>query len=158
MDTFPSNTGISEVRGIVKLAKDNGNSIDISKLAKETKRGIDVLLPAIDACRLFGICAVSGGVVTLTAMGKSLTTATKLQSEMKRRLAMMEPFRSAIEIISSKKNISTEGLSEALKGRGITLYAEKSMNADMVRALMLKWAVRLKLLSYDLKSDSWSLA
>ena len=151
------NTGISEVRGIIKLAKDNGNSVEVSKLARETKRGIDILLPAIDACKLLGICAVSGGVVKLTNMGKSLTML-ELQAEMKRRLARMEPFKSAIEAVKSEKNVTTKRLSEALKRKGITLYAERSMNDEMLKALMLKWAVRLGLFSYDPKSDSWHVA
>ena len=154
---FPLDAGISEMRGIIKLTADNGNTVGISKLAKETKRGIDLLLPIIDACRLLGICTVKGGVVTLTNFGKSLTTPD-IQKELAKKLARIEPFKSSLCIIRSQGGISTKRLSEVLKRKGITLYTERSMNEEMLKNLLLKWAVRSKLLSYDQKSESWHAA
>ena len=154
---FPLNAGISELRCIIKLAKDNGNAIVISKLAKETKRGIDVLLPHIDAGRLLGICTVEKGVITLTSFGTSLTTSN-IHKALKTRLARIEPFKSSLGIIKSQKSITTKKLSAELEKEGIMLYSEKSMNEEVLKALFLKWAVRLKLFSYDPKSDAWQIA
>ncbi len=46
---FPPGPGISRVRGIVNIIKQNKGKIEISKLAEEAEEDIDDLLPQIEA-------------------------------------------------------------------------------------------------------------
>ncbi len=155
-EMFPLNTGITELRSLIKLAKDNGNSIVLSKVAEETKKGIDVLLPLVDACRMLGLCSVSEGSIHLTEYGVNLT-AGNMRNELSRQLAKTEPFKHVLEIVGLQKRITTGKLADLLSGAGITLYTEKSVDAELLKTLLLKWAVRLRMLSYDTNTDTWSI-
>jgi hypothetical protein len=156
MELFPLGAGISELRGIIKLTKDNGNAIEISRLATETRKGIDVLLPLIDACRILGLCTVKGGSMKLTASGLRLT-AGNMRAILSKRLADIEPFKRSFAVIGSHKRLTTVRLSELLGRDGIILYSEKATNVELLKGLLLKWAVRLNLSSYNPKTDEWSL-
>lgn len=155
-EMFPLNTGITELRSLIKLAKDNGNSIELSKVAEETKKGIDILLPLVDACRMLGLCTVSEGSIQLTEYGINLTTGN-MRNELSRQLAKIEPFKHVLEIVGLQRHVGTGRLTELLSGAGITLYAEKSVDAELLKALLLKWAIRLRMLSYNIRTDTWSI-
>ncbi len=155
-EMFPLNTGITELRSLIKLAKDNGNSIELSKVAEETKKGIDVLLPLVDACRMLGLCTVNEGSIQLTEYGINLT-AGNMRNELSRQLSKIEPFKHVLEIVGLQKRVSTSKLADLLSGAGITLYTEKSVDAELLKMLLLKWAVRLRMLSYDVSNDTWSI-
>lgn len=157
MELFPLNAGISELRGLIKLIKDNGSAIEISELAKEAETEIDALLPLIDACRLLGLCRVSDGSIKLTDPGVNLTMRN-VHDVLKKSLVQIEPFKSSFAILNAEKSVTTERLSELLGNAGITLYTEKVMNAELLKKLLLKWCVRLKLFAYDPKADEWSIA
>ena len=157
MEMFPLDAGISELRGIVKLVKENGNAIGVSKLAKETRKEIDALLPLIDACRMLGICTVRDGSIKLTNSGLSLT-ARNMREKLSKELVRIEPFKSSLTIVKFKKKITTTRLSEILGRNGIMLYSEKATNSELLKGLLLKWAVRLRLLSYNQETDEWYMA
>lgn len=157
MELFPLNTGVSELRGLVKLIKDNGNAIEISQLARETKRQIDALLPIIDACRLLGLCTIKGGAVELTDSGINLT-GRNMRDTLSKSLVRIEPFKSSFSILKSQRNATTGRLSERLRGGGIMLYSERVVNAELLKRLLLEWAVRLGVLSYNPKNDAWYIA
>jgi hypothetical protein len=155
-EMFPLNTGITELRSLIKLAKENGNSIELSKVAEETKKGIDVLLPLVDACRMLGLCTVNEGAIQLTEYGINLTTGN-MRNELSRQLGKIEPFKHVLEIVGLQRRISTGRLAELLSGAGITLYTEKAVDAELLKTLLLKWAVRLRMLSYDVRNDAWTI-
>ena len=56
-----------------------------------------------------------------------------------------------------QRRISTGRLAELLSGAGITLYTEKAVDAELLKSLLLRWAVRLRMLSYDVRNDTWTI-
>ncbi|MGC8651670.1 MAG: AAA-associated domain-containing protein [Candidatus Micrarchaeia archaeon] len=155
MGQFPVNVGISEVRGIVELVKENGNSLSLSKLAKEAKEEVDKLLPLLDAAEMLQLCTVENGIVELTALGASLNPRNVTQV-LGKALSGLDPFKTVFAVLSQGPRNSSE-LAAALKSRNITLYADDITNIELLRGLLLKWGLRLKLVSYSRSNDVWSL-
>jgi len=157
MGQFPIDVGISEVRGIIEIVKDNGNALSIAKLAEEAEEEIDKLLPLLDAAEMLGLCTVEDGVVKLSKDGIALTLRNSVQM-ISKSLKAIEPFKSVIEALSSSGELTTSELAARLKGKNIVLYADDMTNIEMLRGLLLKWGVRVKLFSYNRNADQWTLA
>ena len=151
---FPLGPGISRVRGIVSIIKQNKGHIEISKLAEEAEEDIDDLLPLIEACKLLGFAVVDESEVRLTEKGSRLTFSnfSKLISE---SLTEVEPFKSTIRIIDSRK-VNTLELFGTLRSRGIILHGEDVTNDILLKKLLIRWGVRSKLINYSQESDLWS--
>ncbi|MCL4373333.1 MAG: AAA-associated domain-containing protein [Candidatus Marsarchaeota archaeon] len=155
MGQFPINVGISEVRGIIEIVKDNGNALSLSKLAEEAEEEVDKLLPLLDAAEMLGLCTVENGTVKLTSTGIGLTQRNAPQVFAK-ALSGIEPFKSVMDALSQGPLTSSE-LAAALKGKNIILYADDVTNMEMLRNLLLKWGVRSKIVSYSRSDDLWSI-
>ncbi len=153
MGQFPANVGISEIRGIVEILKDNGGSMELSKLAEEAEEEIDKLLPLIDAAEMLGLCIVQNGTIVLSPSGKSLTMHNSSQI-IGKALSSIEPFKTVLERLANG-SASTHELAEILKSKGIVLYNEDMTNESMLSSMLMKWGVRTKLLSYT--KERWSL-
>ena len=151
---FPLNTGVSQIRGIIEIIRDNKGSMDISKLADETNDEIDDLFPLIDTCVLLGVCSVKEGMVKLTASGRILATHNTREVFAK-ALERVEPFKTAISIIK-KNDITTQDLARQLHSKGIFYNSDMITNTELLKNLLLKWGVRNKLLTYNYDSDVWS--
>jgi len=151
---FPLGPGISRVRGIVSIIKQNNGRIEISKLAEESEEDIDDLLPLIEACKLLGFAAVDESEVKLTDKGSKLTFSnfSKLINE---GLVEVEPFKSTIKIIDNRK-VNSQELFKTLRSRGILLHGEEATNDILLKKLLIRWGVRSKLINYDQESDLWS--
>ncbi len=155
MKLFPLDTGVSQIRGIVEIMKDNKGSIEMSKLAEETNDEIDDLFPLIDTCVLLKLCTVREGVVKLTKSGMNLATNNTRQVFAK-ALDKVEPFKSALVEVKKNKEISTQDLAGALYKKGILYNSDQITNTELLKNLMLKWGVSNKLLSYNNDSDMWT--
>lgn len=155
MKLFPLSTGVSQIRGIVEIIKDNKNTIEVSKLAEQTNEEIDDLFPLIDTCVLLKLCTVKDGKVTLTKVGANLATHNTLDV-FSRALGRVEPFKSTIMILKRKGAMSTQDLSRALSKKGIMFNTDEITNIELLKNLLLKWGVRNKLLSYNYDTDMWS--
>ncbi len=151
---FPLGPGISRVRGIVSIIKQNKGHIGISQLAEEAEEDIDDLLPLIEACKLLNFTIVDESEVKLTDTGSKLTFSnfSKLISD---GLTDVEPFKSAIRVIDSRK-VSTSELFGTLRSRGIVIHGDQVTNDILLKKLLIRWGVRSKLLNYDQSSDLWS--
>lgn len=155
MKLFPLNTGVSQIRGIIEIIKDNKNTIEVSKLAEETNEEIDDLFPLIDTCVLLKLCTVKDGSVTLTKSGKNLATHNTREVFAK-ALDKVEPFKSTTAILNKNKELSTQDLSRALYKKGIFFNSDEITNIELLKNLFLKWGVGNKLFSYNNDSDMWS--
>lgn len=154
MELFPLDAGISEIRGILKLIKENNDSLEISKLAREAHRDIDDLFPLIDACKLLGLCTVKNGVMSLTESGFNLTMHNQ-QGLIAKNLTVVEPFKSILEILKNRKGIDTKHLSRMLRQKRISFYSDEMTNMALLKHLLLHWAVRCGILNYKSESDIW---
>lgn len=154
MRLFPLNTGVSEIRGIVDILRDNGGTMDMSKLAAETNEEIDVLFPIVDTCVILGLCTISKGVVKLTKSGSELGSHNTKELFAK-ALKKVEPFKSALGIINREK-VSTRELAAKLKKKGIYFHQDEIVNMELLKNLLVKWGVTNVLFSYDGSIDLWS--
>lgn len=155
MKLFPLDTGVSQIRGIIEIIKDNKGSIDMSELAQETNDEIDDLFPLIDTCVLLKLCTVKEGAVKLTKSGSNLATHNTREVFAK-ALNKVEPFKSAMAVITKNKEISTQDLAQALYKKGILYNSDEITNTELLKNLLLKWGVRNKLFSFNNDSDVWS--
>jgi len=156
MGQFPIGVGITELRGVLEILKENGGALSLAKLADESEEEIDKLLPLLDAGELLGLCKVKNGVVRLTEEGKKLKLSN-ITSMLSKKLKEIEPFNSVIDILS-KKSLNTEEIAEELKSRNIILNADDITNVELLRSLLIRWGVRTKLLAYNKDLDSWSIS
>jgi len=156
MRQFPIGVGITELRGVLEIMKENGGALSLAKLADESEEEIDKLLPLLDAGELLGLCEVKNGIAKLTEEGKKLKLSN-ITSMLSKKLKEIEPFNSIIDILS-KKSLNTEEIAEELKSRNIILNADDTTNVEILRNLLIKWGVRTKLLAYNKDSDSWSIS
>ena len=155
MGQFPIGAGITELRGVLKILKENEGALSLAKLADESEEEIDKLLPLLDAGELLGLLEVKNGIVRLSEEGKRLGLGN-ITNMLSKRLKEIEPFKSVIDILS-KKSLNTEEIAEELKSRDIILNADDITNVEILRNLLIKWGVRTKLLAYNKDSDSWSI-
>jgi len=154
---FPMEAGITQMRGVLKIVKDNGGSMGIAELADEAEEEIDDLFPILDACQLLNLAKVDGGKIKLTESGKELSLKN-MQKIIKEPLMEIEPFKTVLLAVKVDGHITTEKLTEVLKENNLAFYSSKHKFMEQLRRLLVKWAVRLNMLKYEQESDSWSLA
>lgn len=149
---FPSGVGMSHVRGIVSIVKDNNGVISLSKLAEEAEEDVDDLLPLIEASKALGLIRIVNSDVKLTEKGKELTSASTRRA-IREGLVKIEPFKTTVKALSGGSKTTLE-LFDYLAKRGIfDDYPEFS--SESLLKLLVSWGVRSKLLSYDEQNDSW---
>jgi hypothetical protein len=153
MGQFPIGAGITELRGIIEIIKENGGAINLSKLAEESEEEIDTLLPLLDAGEMLGLVEVKDGIVKLTQDGKALKIGN-ISNILSKKLKNIEPFKSVLEILD-KNELTTPEIAEELRARGIILNADDMTNVELLRNMLVKWTLRTKLLEYNRDSDSW---
>jgi len=154
---FPMEAGITQMRGVLKIVKDNGGSMGIAELADEAEEEIDDLFPILDACQLLNLAKVDGGKIKLTESGKELSLEN-MQKIIKEPLMEIEPFKTVLLAVKVDGHITTDKLTEVLKENNLAFYSSKHKFMEQLRRLLVKWAVRLNMLKYEQESDSWSLA
>lgn len=150
---FPSDVGVSHVRGLIRIIKENNGAISISKLAEEAEEDLDDLLPLIEACKLLGFVTIAKSKVKLTQKGEKLASAPR--SIIRESLSKVEPFKSAISALSEGSRTTSE-LFDYLIEKGV-FPKEGEHSAETLLKLLIGWGVRSKLLSYDEHNDTWIL-
>ncbi len=155
-DLFPLNTGISRVRGIISLVKQNNGHMEMSELAEESEEDIDDLLPLIEACKLLGFVNVDESELRLTEKGAQLTFSNFSKS-IKAGLVNVEPFKSTVKILGNKE-IPSQELFSKLKSRSIVVHGEELTNEALLKKLLIRWGVRAGLLRYNVEEDTWKKA
>ena len=154
---FPVDAGITQMRGALKIVKDNGGSMGLAELADEAEEKIDDLFPVLDACKLLKFAEVKDGKVQLTKEGIGLNLSN-MQKVIREKLAEIEPFKTVVVALRVENNVSTKKLLEVLGGSGILFFSDQRKSEEALRKILLKWGVRVKLLYYDQETDSWKLA
>ena len=74
-ELFPLNVGISKIRGMLKIIKENGGSMDLSRLSSYSEEDIGDLMLLIEAANLLNLSKVKNTTIILTEKGKSMTLA-----------------------------------------------------------------------------------
>ncbi len=156
MKLFPTEVGITELRGIISIIMDNGGKISLPQLSDEAEEDIDKLLPLLEAGSLLGLMKIKGASVALTEKGKGLNLEN-LAKILSNALAKIEPFKTAMKILKEKGPLTTRDLVRSLRKMHVKIYTDEALDIEAVRKLMLRWGVRSKMFSYDYNTDTWSL-
>jgi len=69
----------------------------------------------------------------------------------------IEPFKTTMVALSHRRRMSTKELAKFLQHGGVAYRTNEKDNDDILRSVLLKWAVRCRLVSYSTKNDSWSI-
>jgi len=147
---MPANVRAGQVIGLVEVTGGLGAKVDASRLADELGADVAVLLPIVDAAEMLGLVRTENGTVVLTEFGhkfqKTLTNKVRLLRE---RLSEIEPFRTALEMATHRRDVQTEDIVEELATEGIRWHHQNEVNQSLVQALLIHWAIYAQLLTYD---------
>lgn len=153
---MPANVRAGQVISLVEIAGGIGSRIDAPRLADEFGADLGVLLPIIDAAELLGLVRIEKGDVILTDLGLKFQKTSKQKVRMlKDILAQTEPFRTALELTSKRKYVTSEEVAETLTGRGVAWHYIPEVNQHIVNELLIHWSIYAGFLSYNGKSGKF---
>ena len=153
---FPSDVGVTQVRGFVKIIREHGGAMEMAQLAEETGEDIDKLLPIIKALKMLGIVTTKKDLVMLT---KEEAHAKSIHQYAASKLPSIEPFKGLIQAlrISPERTLNTDSLIYTLSGNGIRVAEPELANRETLKKMLLHWCIRSKILKYNSKEDLWTL-
>jgi len=146
---FPHAT-VSEVLGLLEIIHDYNGKIRVSELADEVGMEIDDLNDVVDFCELLKFVKVVKGEIKLTATGKKIISyddEDKIKEELKKRLRLVEPFRTALKFLKSRKEATKEEFLEYMKKK--FLVTDERTYAR----LLFDWLLFSESVDYDIDED-----
>ena len=147
---MPANVRAGQVISLVEITGGLGSTVDASRLADELGADIAVLLPILDAAELLGLVETQKGQVVLTEFGHKFQKTLKNKVRLlKEKLSEMEPFRTALEMASHRREVETADIVEELEIEGVRWHHQNDMNYALVQGLLIHWAVYSGILTYD---------
>jgi hypothetical protein len=147
---MPGNVRAGQVISLVEVTGGLGSSINAARLADELGADIAVLIPILDTAELLGLVKAEKGEVTLTEFGQKFQKTTRQKVRLLTdQLSKIEPFKTALDLVSKKGSVSTEEVALALQSKGIQWYHEPELNVDLLRTILIHWAIYAGLLSYS---------
>jgi len=147
---MPGNVRAGQVISLVEVTGGLGSKITAARLADELGADIAVLIPILDTAELLGLVKAEKGEVALTEFGHKFQKTSKEKVKLlTEQLSKIEPFKTAIEMATKHGSVSTEEVAEALTERGIEWYHEPELNVDLLRTILIHWAIYAKLLTYN---------
>ena len=156
---MPATVRAGQVISLVEVTGGIGGKMDIPKLADELGADIAVLLPIIDGAEMLGLVRTEKGDLHLTEHGLKFQKLAKHKVKaLKDRLATIEPFRTALELASRSKSIRASQVAEALAEMGLKWHYQPEINEQLIKALLIHWAIQSGLLTYDGKSGKFQKA
>lgn len=153
---MPANVRAGQVIGLVEVTGGLGSPIDASRLADEFGGDIATFLPIIDTAELLGLVRAEKGDVFLTDFGSKFQKVAKNKvSMLKDQLARLEPFKTALLLVSAKKNISSHDIAKLLADQGIRWHHTPEINEALIQNMLVHWAIYARLLTYNGKSGKF---
>ena len=150
---FPHAT-VSEVLGLLEIIADYNGKIRISELAEEVGMEIDDLNDVVDFCELLKFVKVQKGEIILTATGKKIISYENedvLKQELKKRLKMIEPFRTALKFLQKNKKTTKKKFLEYMSKKFIV------SDQRIYARLLLDWLLFSESIDYDIDKDEITL-
>ncbi len=154
-ELFPLNVGISKIRGMLKVIKDNGGSLELSKLSSYSEEDIGDLMLLIEATNILNLSKVKNTTIILTEKGRILTLANSSKL-LKEEIIKIEPFKSVIAAVSREK-MTTSEIADYLQSKKIIFHADEKTNILLLKNLLLNWCIRTKMLRYNSRKDLWCI-
>lgn len=153
---IPANVRAGQVISLVEVTGGLGTRVDIPRLADELGDDIGVLLPILDAAEMLGLVRTEKGDVFLTELGQRFQKQTRNKVKMLRdRLAAIEPFRTAVDLATRKKSITAGDVADVLAEMGLRWHYQSEINENLIKTLLIHWAIYAGLLRYDGKSGKF---
>lgn len=144
------NVRAGQVISLVEVTGGLGSKITAARLADELGADIAVLIPILDTAEELGLVKVEKGEITLTEFGQKFQKTTKNKVRLLTdQLSKIEPFKTAIDLAIKRGSVSTEEVADALAERGIELYHETEINLELLRTVLIHWAIYAGLLTYN---------
>ena len=151
---MPAHVRAGQIVSLVEVTGGLGSSIDAAKLADEFGADIAILLPIIDAGEMLGLIRKRKGNISLTEFGLKFQKTSKHKIRLlKDQLGNMEPFRTAVDLASNHQDISAGDIADCLAQRGVRWHHDAETNQDLVKMLLIHWAIYAGLLSYNGKAE-----
>ena len=153
---MPGNVRAIQVVSIIEEIDELGTGVHLTKLAEKTRVDTQVLVSILSAAEMLGLIRSENGRLFLTEECEKLKQVEmgKVAALMKGKVATIEPFRTAIGLASKGGATTASEVAKTLEGRGIEWHFKPEQNEVLVRSLLIHWAIRTGLLSYDGKKFS----
>lgn len=155
---IPGNVRAGQVVSLVEVTGGLGPTINAARLADELGADIAVLIPILDTAEMLGLVKAEKGEVTLTEFGQKFQKTTRQKVRLLTdQLSKIEPFKTAMDLASRKGSVSTEEVAAKLSEKGIEWYHEPDLNIELLRTILIHWAIYGGLLTYN-KEGRFELA
>ncbi len=156
VQVMPANVRAGQVIGLVEVTGGLASAIDVPRLADEFGSDIATFLPILDTAEMLGLVRNERSDISLTEFGRKFQKTAKHKLALLRNLlAKIEPFRTALELGSLKKNVSASEVAEALRKKGIMWHHNREVNETLVQTLLIHWAIYAGLLMYSGKTGKF---
>ncbi len=156
---MPGNVRAGQVISLVEVTGSLGAKVNAPRLADELGADIGVLLPILDTAEMLGLVRTEKGDVYLTELGHKFQKLSKNKIRMlKDRLATIEPFRTALELVSRERGVNAGMVADSLMEIGIKWHYQPELNESLIKALLIHWAIYGGLLKYDGKTGKFQKA
>jgi hypothetical protein len=155
---MPGNVRAGQVISLVEVTGGLGSTITAARLADELGADIAVLIPILDTAEMLGLVKAEKGEVTLTEFGQKFQKTSRQKVRLLAdQLVKVEPFKTAVDLATRKGSVSTEEVAARLSERGIEWYHEPDLNLELLRTILIHWAIYGGLLTYN-KDGKFELA
>jgi hypothetical protein len=156
---MPGNVRAIQVVSLTDEIDELGTENRLTKLAENTGSDGEVLISVLSAAEMLGLIRNENGKLFLTEEGLKLKEVemARVSVLLKEKVAPIEPFRTAIELASEGGSTTAREVAKTLSARGIEWHYKPELNELLVRNLLIHWAIRAGLLSYDGKDKKFSL-
>jgi hypothetical protein len=153
---MPAEVRAGQVIGLVEITGGLGSVIDASRLADEFGADLTKLLPVIDSAEILGLVKTNKGDVSLTEFGLKFQKASKHKVKLlKEALSRIEPFKTALELLSTKKSVSAHEIAESLKAKDVKWHYRDEINEMNIQTILIHWAIYAELLTYNGKTGKF---
>lgn len=157
VDIFPLELKLGHIKEIVVIIKENGGVAPMSLIAKDSKLGIDRLFPVINAGKMLNLLETEDGVVMLKPVAKKMHSK-EFKTVLKRRMSVLEPFKSIISYLKKTHGSSTMDLFDSLLQKGLVTQVNRSLDIADFRKELVGLLIRTGICVYDPKKDFWKLS
>jgi hypothetical protein len=147
---MPGNVRAGQVISLVEVTGGLGSKITAARLADELGADIAVLIPILDTAELLGLVKAEKGEITLTEFGMKFQKTSRHKVRLLTdQLRQIEPFKTALDLAAKRRSVSTEEVAESLSEKGLEWYHEPQLNIDLLRTILIHWAIYAGLLTYN---------
>jgi NitT/TauT family transport system ATP-binding protein len=158
---IPASVRTEQLFGFIDLIARLGPVVTTPRLVRDFGGDFETLLPLIAAAELLGLVRAEEGEVRITDAGLELQKVVERRYRMRLlrdALARIEPFETALALVSSKGSVSVHEIVQSLEKRKVRWQQGDEGDEEIVQNLLVGWGIQAELLSYNGKSGKWRAA